>query len=98
MLEYKNIFSKGYKGNSPEQVFLIKKVKELASWTYLIKDINGEDIGGIFIQKEQQKSKQTVSRIEKVIKKNDDKLYVKRKSYDNSVNSVNCRTDKSDML
>ena len=41
----------------------------------------------LFMQKELQKSNQKEFRIEKVIKRKSDKLYVKRKGYDNSFNS-----------
>ena len=42
---------------------------------------------GTFYKKEPQKTNQEEFRIEKVIKKKDDKLYVKWKSFDNSFNS-----------
>ena len=50
-------------------------------------DLNGEEIIGIFYEKELQKTNQEEFRIEKIIKKKDDKLYVKWKRYDNSFNS-----------
>ena len=40
-----------------------------------------------FYEKELQKANQEKFRIEKVIKRKDDKLYVKWKGYDNSFNS-----------
>ena len=48
LLEYqniKNIFAKGYVPNWSEEVFLIKKVKNAVPWTYVITDLNGEEIG-----------------------------------------------------
>ena len=42
---------------------------------------------GTFYEKELQKTNQQEFRIEKVIKRKDGKLYVKRKGYDNSFNS-----------
>ena len=47
-----------------------------------------------FYGKELQKTNQEEFRIEKVIKKKENKLYVKRKSYDNSFNSW---TDKKNI-
>ena len=47
------------------------------SWTKLICDFDGEVIAGIFYQKELQKVNQKEFRIEKVIKKKGDRLYVK---------------------
>ena len=42
--KYKNIFAKGYTTNWFEEVFVIKKVKNTVSWTYVINDLNGEEI------------------------------------------------------
>ena len=42
--EYKNIFAKGYTPNWSEEVFVIKKVKNTVSWTYVVNDLNGEEI------------------------------------------------------
>ena len=38
--KYKNIFAKGYTPNWSEEVFVIKKVKNTVSWTYIINDLN----------------------------------------------------------
>ena len=67
--EYKNIFGKGYTPNWSEEVFVIKKVKNTVPWTYVIKDLNGEEIIGTFYEKELQKASKEEFRIEKVIKK-----------------------------
>ena len=85
--KYKNIFAKGYMPNWFEEVFAIKKVKNTVPWTYIINDLNDEEIIGTFYEKELQKTNQKEFRIEKVLKKKDDKLYVKWKGYDNSFNS-----------
>ena len=84
---YKNIFAKGYMPNWSEEVFVIKKVKNTVPWTYVINDLNGEEIIGTFYEKELQKTNQEEFRIEKVIRQKGDKLYVKWKGYDNSFNS-----------
>ena len=68
-------------------MFVIKKLKNTAPWTYVINDLNGEEIIGTFYEKELQKTSQEEFRIEKVIKRKDDKIYVKWKGYDNSFNS-----------
>ena len=75
--KYKNIFSKGYTPNCSEEVFVIKKVKNTVPWTYVIKDLNDEEITGTFYEKELQKTYQEEFRIEKVIKRKGDKIYVK---------------------
>ena len=73
--KYKNIFAKGYTPNWSEEVFVIRKVP----WAYVINDLNGEEIIGTFYKKELQKINQQEFRIEKVIKRKDDILYVKWK-------------------
>ena len=67
--KYKNIFAKGYMPNWSEEVFVIKKVKNTVPWTYVINDLNGEEITRTFYEKELQKTSQEEFRIEKVIKK-----------------------------
>ena len=84
--KYKNIFAKGYTPNWPK-IFVIKEIKNTVPRTYAINDLNGEQITGTFYEKERQKTNQQEFRIEKVIKKKGNKLYVKWKGYDNSFNS-----------
>ena len=66
--KYKNIFAKGYMPNWSEEVFVIKKVKNTVPRTYVINDINGQEIIGAFYEKELQKTNQEEFRIEKVIR------------------------------
>ena len=80
----KNIFAKGYMPNWSEEVFVIKKVKNTVSQTYVINDLNGEEIVGTFDEKELQKTNQKEFRIEKLIKRKREKICVKWKGYDNS--------------
>ena len=81
--KYKNIFAKGYTPNWSEEVFIVNKVQNIVIWTYLINDLNGEEIKGSSYEKELQKTGQKEFRIEKVIKKKGNKLCVKWKGYDN---------------
>ena len=83
----KNIFAKGYAPNWSEEDFVVIKIKKTVSWTYVINDLNGEEITGSFYEKELQKTNQKEFRIEKILKRKGDKLYVKWKRYDNSFNS-----------
>ena len=53
----------------------------------MISDLNGEEITGSSYEKGLQKTSEEKFRIEKVLKRKDDKLYVKWKGYDNSFNS-----------
>ena len=93
--KYKNVFAKGYVPNWSEEVFVINKIKNTVPWTYEINDLNGEEIIGSFYEKELQKTSQEEFRIEKVIKRKGDKIYVKWKGYDNSFNSW---IDKKDLI
>ena len=52
-----------------------------------INDLNGEKITGSFYENELQKTNQKEFRIEKIIKRKGDKLYVKSKGYGNFFNS-----------
>ena len=85
--KYKNIFAKGYTPNWWEEVFVVSGIKNIVPWTYVINDLNGEEITGSFYEKELQKTNQKEFRIEKVLKRKGDKLYVKWKGYSNSFNS-----------
>ena len=86
----KNIFAKGYTPNWSEEVFVISKSKNTVPWTYVISDLNGEEIAGSFYEKELQKANQ-----EKLLKGKGGKLYVKWNGYDNRFNSW---IDKKDLI
>ena len=55
MSNYKNIFTKAYVPNWSEKAFVIKKVKNIVPWTYVISDLNSENVAGTFYEKELQK-------------------------------------------
>ena len=69
ILKYNNIFAKHYTPKWSEEVFVIKKVKNIVPWTYVIKDLYGEEFVRTFYEKEFQKTNQNQFRIEKVMKK-----------------------------
>ena len=56
--KYKNIFDKGYTPNWSEEFFIISKIKNTVRWTYVINDLNGEEIIRTFYEKEQQRTNQ----------------------------------------
>ena len=87
--KYINTFAKDYVSNWSEEVFVVKKVKNTVPWTYVISDLNGEE----FLQKRVAKNKS--KRVEKVIKRKGNKLYVRWKGYDNSFNNS---IDKYDIV
>ena len=93
--KYKNIFGKGYTPNWSEEVFVASKIKNTVPWTYVINDLKDEEIIGTFYEKELQKANMQEFRIEEVIKRKGDKLYVKWTGYDNSLNSW---IDKKDLV
>ena len=81
--------------NWSEEVFISSKIKNTVPWTYIINNLNDEEITGTFYEKELQKTNQQEFRVKKVLKINGDKLYVKWKGYDNSFNSW---VDKKDIV
>ena len=93
--KYKNIFAKGYAPNWLEEIFIVSKVKNTVPWTYTISDQNGEKITGNFYEKELQKTNLKEFRIENILKRKGDKLYVKWKGYNNFFNSS---IDKKDVI
>ena len=84
---YKNVFAKGYTPNWSEEVFVVTKIKNTVSWTYVFSDLNGEEITGRFYEKEFQKTSQEEFRMGKVLKRKGDTFYVRWKGYDNRFNS-----------
>ena len=65
--KYKTIFAKGYTPNWSDKIFIISKIKNTVPCTYVINNLNGEEITGSFCEKELQKTNQKEFRIEKVI-------------------------------
>ena len=80
--KYKNIVA-----NWSEEIFVVKKIKYPVPWTYVISDLNGEEIVGSFYEKELQKTNQKEFRTEKKLKTKGNELCVKWKGYNNSFNS-----------
>ena len=54
--KYKNILAKGYTLNWFEEVFVIKEIKDTVPWTYVINDLNNEEIIRTFYENELQKT------------------------------------------
>ena len=92
IIKKKKMFEKGFTPNWTEELFTVVDVKPTKPITYKIKDKNDEEVKGSFYEQELQKSKQTVFRIEKVLKKRtktngQKEIYVKWKGYTNTFNS-----------
>ena len=62
--KYKKIFAERYTPNWSEEVHVIKEVKNTVPWTYVINDLNGEEIVGKCYEKKLQKTNQQEFRIE----------------------------------
>ena len=61
--EYNEDFAKRYTANWSEEIFeifVVGKIKNTVPWTYVINDLNSEEISGSFSQKELQKTSQQI--------------------------------------
>ena len=93
--KFKNVFPKRYTPNWNEEIFIVKRIKNSVPWTYIINDLNGEEIVGSFYEKELPKTNQKEFRIEILIKRKENKIYIKCKGCNNSFNSC---IDKKDPI
>ena len=88
LLEYqytKNFLEKVTLQIGQKKFLWLKKLKILCRG-HVINDLNGEEIVGTCYENELQKTSQKEFRIERVIKRKGDKLYVKWKGYDSLFN------------
>lgn len=83
----KGIFEKGYTPRWTEEIFVIDKIQYTNPPTYKLKDWNDENIRGSFYEPELQKTHQDTFRIEKVLRKQGNKVLVKWLGYPDSFNS-----------
>ena len=77
IIKHKTFFAKGYISNWSEENFVIKKVKHTFLWKYDIIDVNSEEVNLTFSERHLQLPNQIELRVENVIKRKGDKLYVK---------------------
>lgn len=92
----KMLFNKGYTPNWTTELFKIKSIKASNPTVYFLEDSTGSPIQGAFYADELQKAKyEDVYLVEKVLKKKEDKVYVKWLGLDKSQNSW---IDKSNVL
>lgn len=86
--KYKHIFSKGFTPNWTTEVFKIRRVQQTYPFTYLLSDLQGKDIQGSFYNEELLKvADPKLYLVERIIKRNGDKVYVKWLGFDSSHNS-----------
>ena len=69
----RRVFDNGYTRNWTEEVFVVDKVMLTKPVTYKIIDLLGEETEGYFYEKELQKAKQQIFRIEKVVRRDNKK-------------------------
>ena len=67
-------------------------------WTYVISDLNGEEIVGTFYKNELQQTNQKKFIVENIIKRKSNKLYVKWKGYNNYFNSWINKKDINELI
>ena len=85
--KYRKRSAKGYVPSWSETVYVTKKIKNTVIRKYLIESLNGEEVIGTFYKKELQKANKKGFRMEKIIKRKGNKLYVKWKGFDDYFNS-----------
>ena len=83
----KGTFGKGFTPNWTENVFIISSVKATKPPAYTIKDTLGEPVQGTFYEQELQLSAQEIFRIERVLKKKENQVFVNWKGYRVAFNS-----------
>nr|XP_012234375.1 PREDICTED: uncharacterized protein LOC105679122 [Linepithema humile] len=85
--KFKTVFEKGYTPNWSTEVFKIATVQRTNPVTYLIKDYCEDPVTGGFYEYELLKTAQPdVYLVEKVLRRKDDKVFVKWLGFDNSHN------------
>ena len=83
----KKVLEKGYTTRWTEEIFTIKKIQKTNPITYILEDLQGEEIKGTFYEPELQKTEQQIYRIEKVIENEKGRSFVKWKGYPDKFNS-----------
>lgn len=89
----RSIFTKGYVPRWTEEVFTIQRVLNTQPRTYKIIDDNKDIVVGSFYEKEMQITHNEIFRIEKVIRRKGNSLFVKWKGHSDKFNSWVNKTD-----
>ena len=85
----KNTFEKDYTSNWSKQIYVIYDIKTSNIHYYYLKDLSGEKLDGTFYQEllKTDMEDNDLYIIKKIIKKINNKYFVKWKGYDDSFNS-----------
>jgi transposase InsO family protein len=96
MSDVKASFDKSYLPTWSDEYLKVYKVRNTHPVTYLLEDLLGERLEGSFYEEELQKIKEpTIFRVEKVLKRRKNKIFVKWKHWPDKFNSW---TDKSTLV
>lgn len=94
--KFKTVFEKGYTPNWTTEIFKVIAINNKFPVTYLLEDYTGQQISGRFYEKELQKTNHPDTYlVEKILKKEGSRVYVKWLGFDSSHNSW---INKNDML
>lgn len=86
--KHREAFTKGYKPNWSNEIFVINKVNRTNPITYLLKDTSNEEIQGMFYPEELQLTSQpNIYLVERIIRKKGNKLFVKWLGMDKKFNT-----------
>lgn len=86
--KYKHIFEKGYTPNWTTEIFKIRTVQPTNPTTYLLRDLDGQDINGSVYSEELQLTEYpNLYLVEKIIRKKGNMVYVKWLGFDRKHNS-----------
>lgn len=92
--KFKTVFEKGYTPNWTTEIFKVISINNKFPVTYLLEDYKGQLISGRFYEKELQKTNHPDTYlVEKILKRNGTKLYVKWLGFGSSHNSWINKTD-----
>lgn len=85
----RKVFEEGYTLNWSEEIFVIDSIQYTNQITYILKELNNDEITGTFYEPELLKAKQDVFRIEKILRRDYKKklALVKWKGYGDDLHS-----------
>ena len=86
--DYKPVFTKGYEANYTEEIYKIRQVFRGDLNTYKLEDLLGDEISGKFYEQELSavNKKDDMYKVEKILRRKKNMVYVKWKGYDNKHN------------
>lgn len=86
--KYKHVFEKGYLPSWTTEIFTVKKIQHTNPETYLLVDWEGQEIkGGVYAEELQLVKHPDVYLVEKILRKKNNKVYVKWLGFDSRFNS-----------